>query len=86
MRSHHDTTTEGKTEVSHNDLGDGQESPPHYLPHHRRLRHSKVSLEVERIDAIALSATTTAESFKHLDEKKILRKVRPPLCVHIFTM
>lgn len=36
---------------------------------------SKVSAEIQHIDAIALSGTTMPDSFKHLDEKKILRKM-----------
>ena len=36
--------------------------------------------EVEHIDALATAPGTTLESFAHLDEKKILRKVRD--CPH----
>ena len=32
--------------------------------------------ELDRIDALATAPGTTFESFAHLDEKKILRKVR----------
>jgi hypothetical protein len=42
--------------------------------HHAHRRGSRVG-EIERIDAIALAPETTMESFAHLDEKKILRKV-----------
>lgn len=31
--------------------------------------------EIDRIDAVATAPGTTFESFAHLDEKKILRKV-----------
>lgn len=31
--------------------------------------------EIDRIDAVAAAPGTTFESFAHLDEKKILRKV-----------
>lgn len=42
--------------------------------HHGHHRSSRVG-EIERIDAIALAPETTMESFAHLDQKKILRKV-----------
>jgi hypothetical protein len=44
--------------------------------HHEPRRHShKISSEVGRIDAIALAPETTMETFAHLDQKKILRKM-----------
>lgn len=42
--------------------------------HHGRGQTRRQS-EIERIDAMALAPETTMESFAHLDEKKILRKV-----------
>lgn len=72
----HDITSEDKTEVGQHELGTTN-VPGLRAGYHQRPLHSKVSAEMERIDAIVLSDTTTAESFKHLDEKKILRKVRP---------
>ncbi|RKU40272.1 hypothetical protein DL546_002380 [Coniochaeta pulveracea] len=46
-------------------------------PHHHEAKHHthKISAEVERIDAIALAPETTMETFAHLDQKKILRKM-----------
>ena len=43
--------------------------------HHSGKRHTGHQDEIERIDSIALAPETTLESFAHLDEKKILRKV-----------
>lgn len=90
--SSHGSPPEDKAEVRQHELGTANVSdlPAGYNPHHRRPHHSKLSAEIERIDAIALSEATTAESFKHLDEKKILRKVNPfstssqdlPACTH----
>ena len=34
--------------------------------------------EIAHIDALATAANTTLESFSHLDEKKVLRKVCHP--------
>lgn len=42
---------------------------------HQRVHHSKTEDEIKRIDALVLAEGTTLESFKHLDEKKILRKM-----------
>lgn len=63
--SPHDSLPEDKTsDVSRAAYHDDQP---------RHVRHSKASAEVEHIDAIALSRPSDA--FKHLDEKKILRKM-----------
>lgn len=42
---------------------------------HQHGHHSKAEDEIKRIEALALAESTTLESFKHLDEKKILRKM-----------
>lgn len=83
-----------KAEVRQHEFGaDNISDVPaaHHDPHHRHAHHSKVSKEIERIDAIALAENTTLESFRHLDENKILRKVRLPCasshsvsCVYVF--
>lgn len=41
---------------------------------HHHGHHNKAEDEIKRIDALALAEGTTLDSFKHLDEKKILRK------------
>lgn len=38
--------------------------------------------QVDRIDAMATAPGTTLDSFSHLDEKKILRKVRIFMTFH----
>jgi hypothetical protein len=48
--------------------------------HEKSLRTSSQRDEISRIDAIAEAPETTMESFAHLDEKKILRKVRWYYC------
>lgn len=45
----------------------------HQARHHGH--HDKTEEEIERVDALALAEATTLDSFKHLDEKKILRKM-----------
>lgn len=42
---------------------------------HQHGHHSKAEDEIKRIEALALAEGTTLDSFKHLDEKKILRKM-----------
>lgn len=67
--SAHDTPPDEKAEVRQQEVGGAGN-------HRYHVRHSKFSEEVQRIDAIATSQTTTLQSFRHLDEKKILRKVK----------
>jgi len=51
------------------------DSNTHQDAHHKGNRRSSRVGEIERIDAIALAPETTMETFAHLDEKKILRKM-----------
>lgn len=69
--SSHDSRLNEKAEVAHDDFGEAKISGPRY--HHHG--HAKTEEEISRIDALALAQGTTMESFKHLDQKKILRKV-----------
>ena len=54
----------------------------HHQGHHGHHGHQRSSMaaEIEKIDAIALAPETTLESFAHLDQKKILRKVWMGVC------
>lgn len=63
-----------KTALAEAEIG---QQPEHHDTHHRHDHHlrSKELEEIERIDALAMAQGTTLESFAHLDEKKILRKV-----------
>lgn len=69
----HDSPPNEKAEVVQDEFGVGKAVDP--LQHDRHGHHNKTKEEIERIDALALAPGTTIESFKHLDEKKILRKV-----------
>lgn len=71
--SYHDSPPNEKAEAAHDDFGELKISAPQHHRHHHG--HAKTEEEIARIDAIALAQGTTMESFKHLDEKKILRKV-----------
>lgn len=62
-----DSPPSEKADLAHDESGTDQP--------HRHGHHSKGQDEIERIDAIALAQGTTMDSFKHLDEKKILRKM-----------
>lgn len=61
-----------KAEVAHDDSG-GEKITA--APDYHHSEHGRMKAEIERIDAIALAPGTTIDSFSHLDEKKILRKV-----------
>ena len=77
-------------QASHHEHADS--STGHHDGHHQTKRHGlphlgvlgghhhgppKDQSEIERIDAEATAPNVSAESFKHLDEAKILRKVMP---------
>ncbi|KAJ4412117.1 hypothetical protein N0V82_008828 [Gnomoniopsis sp. IMI 355080] len=61
-----------KIVVDHNESGTDEVSIRHG---HHHGHHNKTEDEIKRIDALALAENTTLDSFKHLDEKKILRKM-----------
>lgn len=64
-----------EAEDRHRGGGVAAAAEKHSQEHHRGLHHNKAQDEVERIDAAATAPGVTMESFAHLDEKKILRKV-----------
>ncbi|KAF2014647.1 MFS general substrate transporter [Aaosphaeria arxii CBS 175.79] len=71
-----------KPEVVKSDSSSNDAPRNHSITSHRSInsiRHhgkqSKRAAEVERIDAMATAPGVTMESFAHLDEKKILRKM-----------
>lgn len=71
----HDTLSSEKAEIAQDDFPE-QVRKGGALGRNQQHGHlNKTEEEIERIDAIALAQNTTLESFAHLDEKKILRKV-----------
>lgn len=74
----HDSPPNEKAEVAQDEFGVGKVVDS---PDHGRHGHNKTKEEIERLDALALASGTTIESFQHLDEKKILRKVCHPSSV-----
>lgn len=70
----HDSSRDEKAVVAHDEYGVGtidiSQAPPHRHHHHSRTKD-----ETSRIDAIATSPEVTANSFSHLDQAKILRKM-----------
>lgn len=70
----HDSSLNEKEQVAQNEFADSEKiSSAH--GHGRGSHVDSTKAEIERIDAAALGEGVTLESFKHLDEKKILRKV-----------
>lgn len=69
----HDRPFNEKAEVAQDESGHPNEVSVRQGRHHGH--HNKTEDEIERIDALALAEGTTLDSFKHLDEKKILRKM-----------
>lgn len=59
-----------KPEVAEDEIGHEQQHRQH-----NHNGHFKEEEEIKRIDAMATAQGVTLESFAHLDEKKILRKV-----------
>lgn len=59
------------------DRSDGEKGPAagHFESGTATTRHRSRHDEIRRIDAITTSPEITMESFKHIDEKKVLRKV-----------
>jgi hypothetical protein len=67
-----DRSQNEKADVAQDEFGIGSvaEDPPH-----SRHGHSRAKDEIDRIDALATAEGTTLNSFSHLDEKAILRKM-----------
>lgn len=66
--SFHDSPVKEKAEEGQHEFAAGRTN-------HRHGHHNKTQEEIDRIDALALAEGTTLDSFKHLDEKKILKKM-----------
>lgn len=76
--SSHDSPPNEKVDVAQDEfVGDEKTGGSPEYPRHRG-HPNRTEEEIERVDAIALAQGTTVESFRGLDEKKILRKVRVP--------
>ncbi|KAK7744055.1 hypothetical protein SLS53_003572 [Cytospora paraplurivora] len=75
----HEVPEEEKAGVTQDELGIS--TIPHFPPHHHHhhhhgtLQHTKTEDEIDRIGAIATSPGTTPDSFRYLDEAKVLRKM-----------
>lgn len=70
--SAYDSPLNEKVDLGQDEFGHAVASV-HQGRHHGH--HNKTEEEIERIDALALAEGTTLDSFKHLDEKMILRKM-----------
>ncbi|KAI3397138.1 hypothetical protein diail_11199 [Diaporthe ilicicola] len=68
----HDRVDNEKAGIAQDEYGVGSVSA---VPPHNRHGHSRGKDEIDRIDALATAEGTTLESFRHLDEKAILRKM-----------
>lgn len=68
-----DRSQSEKADIAQNEFGTGTVSA--LPPPHSRHGHSRGKDEIDRIDALATAEGTTLDSFRHLDEKAILRKM-----------
>lgn len=74
--SFHDSPPNEKVDVAQDEFVEARRKTRGSTEHHR---HHDRPEEIERIGVIAPNTQgTTTDSFKHLDENKILRKVRVP--------